>query len=128
MTDDNPTPDVAPSELLSRRHQMFPLLTDAEIARIRRFGSERRYADGDRLFISGETGPGMFVVLQGTVAITQRDGLGHVVPIVNQGPGHFLAEVGTLSGRPSLVDGHAIGEVLVLLVPPGQLRTLIIAE
>ena len=29
----------------------------------------------------------MFVVLDGTVAITQRDGLGHVVPIVRQGPG-----------------------------------------
>jgi thioredoxin reductase (NADPH) len=123
-----PTSDAAPSELLSRRHQMFPLLTDAEIARIRRFGSEQRHADGERLFTAGEYGPGMFVVLQGTVAITQRDGMGHVVPIVNQGPGHFLAEVGTLSGRPSLVDGHAVGEVHVLLVPPDQLRTLIIAE
>jgi thioredoxin reductase (NADPH) len=120
--------DDAPSELLSRRHQMFPVLTDAEIARIRRFGSVRRYRRGDRLFAVGETGRGMFVVLKGAVSITQRDGLGKVVPIVRQGPGHFLAEVGTLSGRPALVDGHAEEDVEALLVEPGQLRALIIAE
>src|SRR5947208_16319346 len=86
--------DDAPSELLARRHQMFPVLTDAEIARIRRFGTVRHYRRGERLFAVGEPGPGMFVVLKGVVAISQRDGLGHVVPIVHQGPGHFLAEGG----------------------------------
>src|SRR5438105_7603220 len=120
--------DDAPSELLSRRHQMFPLLTDAEIARIRRFGTVKHFQRGDRLFAVGQPSGGMFVVLEGVVAISQRDGLGHVVPIVHQGPGHFLAEVGTLSGRPSLVDGHADEDVEALLVPPGQLRALIIAE
>ena len=53
----------------------------------------------------------MFVVLDGQVAITQRDGLGHVTPVVEQGPGQFLAELGQLSGRFALVDGHAEGEV-----------------
>ncbi len=120
--------DEIPSEYASRRHQMFPVLTDAEIARIRRFGSERRYADGERLFAAGEPGPGMFVVLEGEVVITQRDGLGHVAPILTQGPGQFLAEVGQLSGRPALVDGHAVGAVRTLLVPPTALRALIIAE
>ena len=120
--------DDAPSELLTRRYQMFPVLTDAEIARIRRFGTVRHYRRGERLFAVGQPGPGMFVVLKGVVAISQRDGLGHVVPIVHQGPGHFLAEVGTLSGRPALVDGHAEEDVETLLVLPGQLRALIIAE
>ena len=40
--------DEAPSELLTRRHQMFPLLSEAEIARIRRFGSVQHYARGAR--------------------------------------------------------------------------------
>lgn len=118
----------APSELLSRRHQMFPRMTDAEIARIRRFGTVQRHPPGTRLLGVGEPSPGMFVVLGGTVAISQRDGLGHVVPIVQQGPGQFVAEVATLSGRPALVDAHAVGEIEVLLVPTGQLRALIIAE
>jgi thioredoxin reductase (NADPH) len=120
--------DVVSPTFNSRQHQMFPVLSAEEIARISRFGTRQRYARGSCLFAAGERGPGMFVVLQGTVAITQRDGLGRVVPIVQQGPGQFLAEVGQLSGRPALVDGEALDEVEVLLVPPQQLRALIIAE
>src|SRR5262250_269432 len=114
--------------LASRRHQMFPDLTDADIARIRRFGDLRRYAKGERLIAAGEPGPGMFVVLKGSIVLSQRDGLGHVTPLSTQGPGKFIGEVATLSGRHALVDGHAAEDVETLLVPPEQLRALIIAE
>ena len=70
----------------------------------------------------------MFVIISGHVAITQRDGLGHVTPVVDQGPGQFLAEVGTLSGRPALVDGHAEGDVEALVIEPEDLRRLLVAE
>jgi thioredoxin reductase (NADPH) len=112
----------------TRREQMFPSLDPSDIARISRFGVCRRYASGDKLFSAGEPSPGMFVVLSGVVAISQRDGFGNVVPIVRQGPGDFLAEVGQLSGRPALVDGVAEGDVDTLLVEPSQLRALLIAE
>lgn len=116
------------SAVHNRHAQMFPVLTDEEIERMRRFGSPRHYADGSRLFAAGEAGPGMFVVLSGQVAITQRDGLGRVAPVATQGRGQFLAEVGQLSGRPALVDGQAQGPVEALVIPPDQLRALIIAE
>jgi thioredoxin reductase (NADPH) len=111
-----------------RLEQTFPNLTDTEIGRMRRFGELRSYKDGDRLFETGKPGPGMFVVLSGHVAISQRDGLGHVTPIIDQGPGQFLAEVGQLSGRVALVDGHAEGSVETLLIPPDKLRALLVAE
>jgi len=120
--------DDLQGSLASRRHQMFPQLSEAEIARIRRFGEVRRYRRGERLFAAGEPGPGMFVVLSGSVVISQRDGLGHVVPIASQGPGQFLGEVAALSGRHALVDAHAETDAEMLLVPPEQLRALIIAE
>ncbi|MGY4829034.1 FAD-dependent oxidoreductase [Sphaerotilaceae bacterium SBD11-9] len=120
--------DDAPSELLSRRHQMFPVLSEAEIARMHRFGSVQAHPKGARLGTAGEPARGMFVVLQGVVAVSQRDGLGHVVPIVQHRRGHFMGEVGALSGRPSLVDGIAQEDVEVLLLLPGQLRALIVAE
>ncbi|MEO7009071.1 MAG: FAD-dependent oxidoreductase, partial [Caldimonas sp.] len=120
--------DDAPSELLSRRYQMFPVLTEPEIERIRRFGTVQRYPRGARLVAVGDPGRGMYVVLNGVVAVNQRDGLGHVVPILKQGRGQFLAEVGTLSGSPSLVDAYAHDDVEALLVEPSQLRALIIAE
>ena len=105
-----------------RPEQTFPELTAGEIARMRRFGEIRKYKNGERLFETGKPGPGMFVVLSGHVAITQRDGLGHVTPVIDQGPGQFLAEIGQLSGRVALVDGHAEGDVETLLIPPERLR------
>src|SRR5882757_5521202 len=111
-----------------RLEQTFPALTPQEIARMRRFGEVRSHKDGERLFETGKPGPGMFVILSGHVAITQRDGLGHVTPVIDQGPGQFLAEIGQLSGRPALVDGHAEGDVETLLIPPDRLRALLVAE
>src|SRR5437868_12596824 len=108
--------------------QTFPMLTPAETARMRRFGDIKTYKPGEKLFETGKPGPGMFVVLSGHVAITQRDGLGHVTPVIDEGPGQFLAEIGQLSGRAALVDGHAEGDVETLLIPPEQLRALLVAE
>src|SRR5216684_788693 len=111
-----------------RLEQTFPELTAPEIARMRRFGEVRRYKDGERLFEAGKPGRGMFVLLSGHVAITQRDGFGHITPVIDQGPGQFLAEVGQLSGRVALVDGFAEGDVETLLIPPDRLRALLVAE
>src|SRR3954464_9485148 len=111
-----------------RHDQTFPMLTPPEIARMRRFGDIKTYKPGEKLFETGKPGPGMFVVLSGHVAITQRDGLGHVTPVIDQGPGQFLAEIGQLSGRVALVDGHAEGDVETLLIAPARLRALLMAE
>ena len=119
---------VPPAAAFPRHEQTFPALTNSEIARMRRFGELRHYKDGEALFETGKPGPGMFVVLSGHVAITQRDGLGHVTPVIDQGPGQFLAEIGQLSGRVALVDGHAEGDVETLLIPPERLRALLVAE
>ncbi|MBI5128483.1 MAG: FAD-dependent oxidoreductase [Rhodopseudomonas palustris] len=111
-----------------RHDQTFPELTPAEIERMCRFGEVRRFVDGEMLFETGKPGPGMFVVLSGHVAVTQRDGLGRVTPVVDQGPGQFLGEISQLAGRVSLVDGHAEGDVQCLQIPPDRLRALLVAE
>jgi thioredoxin reductase (NADPH) len=121
-------PSAASPFAFPRHEQTFPALTPQEIARMRRFGELRTYKSGETLFETGKPGPGMFVILSGQVAITQRDGLGSVTPVIDQGPGQFLAEIGQLSGRVALVDGHAEGDVETLLIPPEQLRALLVAE
>ena len=123
-----PTGDDALMSRFTRPEQTFPTLTPVEIERIRHFGEVRGYQDGEFLFETGKPGPGMFVVLKGHVAITQRDGLGHVTPVIDQGPGQFVAELSQLSGHPALVDGRAEGEVETLLLPPDRLRALLVAE
>src|SRR3989454_36195 len=114
--------------LEARRAQMFPVLADEEIARLRRFSAPRRYADGECLFETGKTSPGMFVVLSGTLRITGRDGHGHDRLIAELSAGGFSGEIGQLSGRRALADGVAAGAVEALLVVPEQLRALLVAE
>src|SRR5260221_4740983 len=128
VTGDNRDGRAPLAAALPRQEQTFPTLTPQEIAGMGRFGEVRHYKNGERLFETGKPGPGMFVILSGHVAITQRDGLGHVTPVIDQGPGQFLAEIGQLSGRVALVDGHAEGEVETLLIPPERLRALLVAE
>src|SRR5258707_4796121 len=110
----------------SRREQMFPTLAPQEIDRIRRFGRIRRYGAGEALFTTGEIAPGMYVLIKGSVRVVRRDPLGHRSPVVEQGPGQFVAEVGQLSGQPAFVDVHAIDDVEALLIPSEQLGALMI--
>src|SRR5260221_5045059 len=128
VTGDNRDGRAPLAAAFPRLEQTFPTLTPAEIERMRRFGELRSYKHGEALFETGKPGPGMFVLLSGHVAITQRDGFGHVTPVIDQGPGQFLAEIGQLSGRVALVDGHAEGDVETLLIPPERLRALLVAE
>src|SRR6202046_3428450 len=112
----------------SRNEQMFPKLTPNEIDRLRRFGEARHYTPGEALFVTGSVAPGMCVLIKGSVRVTRRDPLGHSAPIVEQGPGDFVADVGQLSGQPAFVDVHAIDDVEALLIPQEDLRTLMIEE
>jgi thioredoxin reductase (NADPH) len=112
----------------SRVHQMFPVLTPAEIERLGRFGQARQWPDGALMFEAGRIGAGMLVALKGRIAVTQYDGMGHHVVVVEQGPGEFLAEVGQLAGHPSLVSGRAIGDVEALVIDPESLRAVVVAE
>src|SRR6267154_2453273 len=116
------------STIDSRREQMFPTLAPQEIDRIRRFGRIRRYGAGEALFTTGEIAPGMYVLIKGSVRVVRRDPLGRSAPIVEHVPGEFVAEVGQLSGQPAFVDVHAISEVEALLIPPENLRALMIEE
>jgi len=116
------------STIDTRRQQMFPRLEPREIDRLRRFGVVRRYAAGQALFVTGEIAHGMVVLIRGSVRVTRRDPLGHSAPIVEQGPGEFVAEVGQLSGQPAFVDVHAVDDVEALQIPSENLRALMIEE
>jgi thioredoxin reductase (NADPH) len=113
----------------SRRAQIYPSLAPAELERLGRFGSRRRYEDGEMLVRAGESGHGLSLILAGEVDITRHGEDGSEGPlIVTHGPGAFLGELAQLSGRPALVDGRARGPVEVVAIPPERLRALLVAE
>ncbi len=114
--------------IASRSDQMFPTLEAREIDRLRRFGELRTYPAGERLVATGEVSPGLFVILDGEVSITQRSALGYEESIVTHGPGSFMGELNQLSGRPSLVDAKAVKAVEALVIPSPSLRDVLITE
>ncbi len=120
---------TAPQSIIdTRRHQMFPILEPIEIERIRRFGKVRSYRAGEALVEVGKIGPGLTIILAGRVDVAQHDESGRRRHIVTHEPGSFMGELAQLAGRPALVDAHAQEPVEALIVPPDQLRALLIAE
>jgi len=121
-------PQSRHSLIEARRDQMFPVLEQAEIGRLWRFGELKSYAASDRIVATGEIAPGVFVILAGRVEVSRRQMPGHSELIVTHGRGSFMGELAQLSGRPSLVDAYAKEAVQALLIPPRRLRDLLVEE
>jgi thioredoxin reductase (NADPH) len=119
---------ITSSIMDTRRHHMFPTLAPAEIERLRRFGVLCFYGKGAPLVSVGEVGQGLTIILSGEVEVTQRDHSGYRTTIVTHGQGAFMGELAQLSGRPALVDAHALGPVEALVIAPERLRALLVAE
>ena len=110
----------------TRRDQMFPILNEAEIDRLRSFGDPHGYGAGELIVRAGHATQGLFIILSGNVRVTPHDAQDKL--IVTHGPGSFMGELAQLSGRPSLTDGIAVGNVEAILVPPSRLRDLMVEE
>jgi thioredoxin reductase (NADPH) len=126
-TPDSPTP-MPTIDLEKRRHQIFPTLSEIDVKHMMRFGHVRHFQDGDMIFEAGKTSFGLMLVLKGGIAVTRYDGLGNTSYITTHLPGQFSGEVAQLSGRPSLGNGQADGDVEVLVVPSESLRALLVAH
>ncbi|HEY8950500.1 MAG TPA: FAD-dependent oxidoreductase [Rhizomicrobium sp.] len=105
---------------------MFPVLTQAEIDRLRRFGEPRRFAKGEYLARVGTPTPGLLLFLSGEVRVAPHDRPDEV--IVTYHAGNFLGELAQLSGRPALTDAVALADGELIQISPQHLRELIVAE
>jgi len=119
--------DVQPDLIATRGPQMFPHLTDDEIARLSKFGEPRSFAAGDMVARIGDAGSGLFLVLSGRIEVSRDEG-GRAAPIVTHERGSFMGELSGLSGRPYLVNAVALTDAEVIAIPPERLRALLIAE
>jgi thioredoxin reductase (NADPH) len=102
---------------LADDEQLFPTLTEAQIARVMPFGEVQHKEAGELLFDQGDDHHGVFVILEGSVEVP---GVG-----VIHTPGTFTGEVNQLSGRRSLVLCKARERSKVLEISRANLRQLI---
>ena len=120
--------DVRQDIIATRGAQMFPRLTDEELARLAKFGEPRSYRTGEKVVRVGEVPPGLQLILSGRLEVTQHDRTDEGSHIVTHERGNFTGELAQLSGRPSLVDAVALTDVEAVAIPPDRLRALLIAE
>jgi thioredoxin reductase (NADPH) len=110
----------------TRRDQMFLTLEQAQIDRLRRFGSPRHFAKGEFLARAGGESGGLMLILSGEVSVAPHGHLDR--PIVTHKAGGFLGELAQLSGRPALTDAVALTDVDAIQIPAPRLRELMVAE
>lgn len=100
---------------LDARTQAFPVLTLAQINRVRPGGKIRPVKKDEILFEPGDPNVPFFVLLSGRMEIVQPDLTGER-PVALHGPGEFTGEMTMVSGRRALVRGRVTepGEFLEL--------------
>jgi thioredoxin reductase (NADPH) len=100
---------------LDARTQAFPLLTPAQIERIRPMGRTRSVSSGEILFQPNDTAVPFFVLLSGQMEIVQPT-LDGERELTTHGPGGFTGEMTMISGQRCLVRGRVTepGEFLEL--------------
>jgi thioredoxin reductase (NADPH) len=77
--------------------EMFPALTDAQIARLSAFGEQKRVDAGEIVFDQGDASRGVFVVLEGSIEVTNvTKDHEDVLRVLRRG--EFTGEVNQLSG------------------------------
>ena len=109
---------------LNRREQMFPRLTEAQLARIGRVGERRAVRAGEVLFEAGARNTALFVVIEGGIEITRPVG-GREETITALGPGGFTGEINMLSARRTLARARAVSDGLVVAVDRDHMRALV---
>jgi thioredoxin reductase (NADPH) len=108
-------PPVVASYTVTSVEEIFPRLTDAQIARVSTRGRVRHFDRGEVLIPRGEPTSLFFVLLSGTLEVTQSTQPGETIVRVIT-PREFTGEVSILSGRPMIVTlrGGEPGDVIEL--------------
>lgn len=111
----------------SRYHQVYPTLTETELAILERYGERRKLKANDILYSEGDRHTGMFAILSGTIEATRASVQGPRL-LGTHGPGSFTGEVGTLAGRAAVATTRAVCDCEVIVIDEESLHVLVIAE
>ncbi|WP_111557305.1 DUF294 nucleotidyltransferase-like domain-containing protein [Paracoccus sediminilitoris] len=92
-----------------------------ELTRVASFFSRRTYPAGDQIYRLGERLPGLYLIEEGTVTVTDRNG----DSVSRLGPRNSFGERGLLRDGVAVTSAHATDTAQVLMLPAEPLRALI---
>lgn len=111
----------------SRTTQVFPVLSDEMVDRVRGYGIEEERTAGSVLFTRGERRADFFVVLEGEVGIFRASDEDETLLTIHRA-GQFTGELDHVSARTLLVSARALTDVRVVRVPDGSFRRFMASE
>jgi thioredoxin reductase (NADPH) len=93
----------------TRRSQVFPILNGVQLGIAKRFASAAAmsFRPGEIIFDVGARYVPSWLVLEGSIEVVLRDGLGREQPIAVEGAGQFSGEISQLAGRGAIAAGRA---------------------
>jgi thioredoxin reductase (NADPH) len=121
-------PPLPTEALEKRRAQIYPILSKADLRRVRHFGPERQFEAGERIYQAGQQTPGTLFILEGRIAVYRNDGFSSDSLMATLQAGQFSGEIGQLSDRPSMADGIAVDRVKAVVLSSEALRALLVAH
>lgn len=108
----------------TRKDQIFPILTPAQIARLAAHGNKIAVHRGQVLAEPGDRHRKLFVVLSGSIEVVRPTMQGEQLIVVLTA-GMFTGEMSTLRGVGSLVRARASEDAELLAIPDDQLRIVV---
>jgi thioredoxin reductase (NADPH) len=117
----------SPDELGSQPG-LSPLLGDAELSVLSRYGTEHDVAPGEVLFGDGDESYDLIALLGGRVDIVDGHGRADERVLRSYRSGEFLGEIGLLTGQRAYLTAVVRAPGRILRVPVGQLRVVMAQE
>ena len=107
--------------------EISPGLTAEQIRRLEPFGIRERVAIGTVLFDEGDRDIDFYVVLSGAVEICHYSD-GGMKQVVRHGPGHFVGDSSTLSGRAAIVQARADEDSEILRIATDRFHRIVVED
>ena len=108
---------------IASKEVAFPVLTDAEIARIAPMGIHTVVADGTVVFRAGQADLNLYIVESGEMEIVNPHDNRRITLHV---AGEFAGDIDLLTRRPTVVTAIARGETHLIQVPSEKVRELLL--
>ncbi len=101
-----------------------PLLSQPQLAVLRRYATEQRVAIGDVLFRDGDPTYDLIVLLEGEVQIIEHHTQPDEFVIATYGPREFIGEIGLLTGQRAYLTAVVSAAGRILRIPVQQVHVI----
>jgi CRP/FNR family transcriptional regulator, cyclic AMP receptor protein len=117
---------VEDAEVVLRRAPLFEGLDEENARALRRQMSDVKLSRGEHLFLEGQDGDRLYVVLDGKIKLTRAAADGRENLLTVLGPGEMFGELSLFDPRPRTSTASAVTEAAVAALAHDALRHLLL--